>query len=46
MSAENIQDITRSDSNFTPTFVDQHLLADTSFNGHCLTKNNISIIKK
>ena len=45
MSAENIQDITKSDSNFTPTFVDQHLLTDTSFNGHCLTKN-IFIIKK
>ena len=46
MSVENIQNITKSDSNFAPTFVDQHLLSETSFNGHCLMKNNISIIKK
>ena len=46
MLVENIQNITKSDSNFAPTFVDQHLLSETSFNGHCLMKNNISIIKK
>ena len=46
MSVENIQNITKSDSNFAPTFVDQHLLSETSFNGHNIKKNNISIIKK
>ena len=43
MSEENIENITKSDSNFAPTFVDHHLLPDINFNGHCLTKNNISI---
>ena len=45
MSEENIENITKSDSNFAPTFVDHHLLPDIDFNGHCL-KNNISIPKK
>ena len=46
MSEENIENITKSDSNFTPTFIDHHLLPDMNFNGHCLIKNNISIPKK
>ena len=46
MSEENIENITKSDSNFAPTFVDHHLLPDMNFNGHCLIKNNISIPKK
>ena len=46
MSEENIENITKSDSNFAPTFVDHHLLPDINFNGHCLIKNNISIPKK
>ena len=45
MSEENIVNITKSDSNFAPTFVDHHLLTDIKFNGHCLI-NNISIPKK
>ena len=45
-SEENIENITKSDSNFAPTFVDHHLLPDINFNGHCLIKNNISIPKK
>ena len=45
MSEENIENITKSDSNFAPTFVDHHLLPDINFNGHCLI-NNISIPKK
>ena len=45
MSEESIENITKSDSNFAPTFVD-HLLPDMNFNGHCLIKNNISIPKK
>ena len=46
MSEENIKDITKSDSNFAPTFVDHHLLPDINFNGHSLIKHNISILKK
>ena len=46
MSEENIENITKSDNNFAPAFVDHHLLPDISFNGHCLIKNNISVPKK
>ena len=45
MSEENIESITKSDSNFAPTFVDHHVLPDINFNGHCLI-NNVSIPKK
>ena len=45
MSEENIENITKSDSNFAPTFLDHHLLPDINFHGHCLI-NNISIPKK
>ena len=45
MSKENIENITKSDSNFAPTFVDHHVLPDINFNGHCLI-NNIYIPKK
>ena len=40
-----IENITKSDSNFAPTFADHHLLPDINFNGHCLI-NNIYIPKK
>ena len=46
MSEESIGDIVKSDSNLMPTFVDNHLLPDMNFNGHCLIKINISIPKK
>ena len=46
MSGEDIENTAKSNSNFTPTFVDHHLLPDMNFNGHCLTKNNASIPKK
>ena len=46
MLEENIESITKSDSNFAPTFVDHHLLPDTNFNWHGLIKHNISIPKK
>ena len=46
MSEENIENITKSDSNFAPTFVDHHLLPHITFNGHCIIKNNKSISKK
>ena len=45
MSDESIENITKSDSNFSPSFV-HHLLPDMNFNGHCLIKSNISIPKK
>ena len=44
MSKENIENITKSDSNFTQTFVDQHVLSDINFNGHSLIYN-IYILK-
>ena len=46
MSEESIQNITKLDSNFAPTFVDRHLLPDITFNGHSLIKSNISVPKK
>ena len=45
MSEESIENTIKSDSNFTPTFVDHYSLPDISFNGHCLIKKNISISK-
>ena len=46
MSEERIENITKSDSNSSPTFVNRHLLPDINFNGPCLIKNNISFAKK
>ena len=46
MAEENIKSITKSDSNFVPTFADHHLLPDIYFDGHCLINNDISIPKK
>ena len=46
MSEESIENITKSDSNFAPTFVDHHVLPDINFNGHCLINNSISNPKK
>ena len=45
ISQENIENLTKSDSNFAPAFVDHHILPHINFNGHCLIKNNISIPK-
>ena len=45
MSEENIKNITKSDSNFAPIFVDHHVLPDITSNGHCLI-NNIYVPKK
>ena len=45
MSEGNIENITKSDSDFGPDFVD-HVLPDINFNGHHLIKNNIPIPKK
>ena len=46
MSEKNIEDITKSDSNFALTFVNHHVLPDKNFNEHCLINNNISISNK
>ena len=45
MPEESIENITKSENNFSPTFADHHLLPDMNFNGHCLIKN-ISIPNK
>ena len=45
MLEENIENITKSGSNFAATFVDDHVLRSIIFNGHCLINNNISIPK-
>ena len=45
MPEKNIQNITKSDSNLAPIFVDHHVLPDTEFNGHCLI-NKIYTTKK
>ena len=42
---KNMENITKSDTNFAPIFVDHHLLPNINFNGHCLI-NNISVPKK
>ena len=44
-SEEKIENITKSDINFAPTFEDHHLFPDMNFNRHCLIKN-ISIPKE
>ena len=46
MPEESIESITKSGSNFAPTFVDHHILPEIDFNGHCLIKNNIYVPKK
>ena len=45
MSEENIENIDKSDSNFSQTFADHHLLPGMNFNRHFLI-NIISIPKK
>ena len=41
-SEENIKNITKSDSNFAPNFVNHDLLPGMNFNWHCLINNNIT----
>ena len=45
MSEKLVENITKSDCNFAPTFVDHHVLPDMNFNGQRLIikKNNKSI---
>ena len=46
MPEECIENITKSNSNFVPTFVDHYSLPNIIFNEHYLIKSNISIPKK
>ena len=46
MSKKHIENITKSESNFVPTFVDHYILPAVNFHRHCLMNNNISISKK
>ena len=36
MSKESIENTNKSDSNFVPTFVDNHFLSVLNFSWHCL----------
>ena len=45
MSEKSTEKMTKTESNFAPAFVDHHSLPEINFNGHYLTKNNISIPK-
>ena len=38
MSEESIENRTKLDWSFAPTFVDHHILLNVNFNGHCLIK--------
>ena len=40
MSEETIENITKSDSSFAPTFVDYHVVRDINLNGRCKVNNN------
>ena len=46
MSEESIGNITKSVSNFAPTFVDHRVLPDMNFSGHCLIKIIFLSLKK
>ena len=46
MPEEIFENITKSDSNFAPTFIDNHSLPGINCNGNCFMKSNISIPKK
>ena len=39
MLEEKIENITKRDSKFSSTFVDDHVLPDINFNGNCLISN-------
>ena len=45
MSEENIENITKSESNSAATVVDHNVFLDINFHGHCLI-NNFYIPKK
>ena len=43
---KKIENMNKSGSNFTATFIDHYVLSYINFNGHCLINNKISISKK
>ena len=45
MPEENIEHITKSDSNSVPTFIDHRLLPDINFNGCCLTLIKLGFLR-
>ena len=45
MSEENIENLTKSYSNFAPIFVDHHVLPDVNFTGHYLISNILCLNK-
>ena len=45
-SEENVENITKSESNFAPTFVNHYILPNINFSEHCLINNDISIPRK
>ena len=45
MPEESIENITKSDSNFAPTFVDHHVVLNINFDRYCLI-NNIYVPEK
>ena len=46
ISEKYIENLTKSNSSFAPTFVNHHLLLDINFDVHCLINNNIYIAEK
>ena len=46
MLEKNIENISKSDSNFPPAFVGHHFLLDINFNGQCFIKIIFQALKK
>ena len=46
MSEETIENITKSDIHFAPTFFDDNVLPHINLNRHCLMKSTTSVFKK
>ena len=46
ISEEYIENITKSNNNFAPTFVDHYLLQEIIFNGCCLIKKIVFLFLK
>ena len=46
MSGKNVENITKSDSNFVAALVNHHVLPDTNFDWHCLIKNIFLSLKR
>ena len=46
MPEEDIENITKPNSNFVPSFVDHRVSPDINFNGHCLKKMMFLSLRK